>query len=124
MKALFLRLFFGQNVMSRVATILAALLASFIISYLPGLPAVVTTIVGFLMELPEGEVVTQQGLVAALTPFIMWVISEIAKHLIGADNNKTLTVLKDAGVYPGPLDAWVGPVAQGGLDALVDKAAK
>lgn len=124
MKALFLRLFFGQNVMSRVATILAALLASFIISYLPGLPAVVTTIVGFLMELPEGEVVTQQGLVAALTPIFMWLISEIAKHLIGSDNNKTLETLKSAGVYPGEIDAWVGPMAQSGLDQLVDKASK
>lgn len=120
MKAKFLRLFSGQNVISRLATIIAAALASLLLSLLPGLPEVVTTIVTFLFELPEGAL-TQQGLVAALTPIIMWCISELVKHFIGADNNVTLQILKDAGHYPGPIDTWVGPVAQAGLTELLAK---
>ena len=118
LKSRFIGLFFGDKFIKKISTTIAAVLFSFIASYIPGAPEVVKLALATLFDLPPGTVLTAAGFVAAVAPFIAIILDFFIKSVIAKDNNAALSLLKDQGVYQGPLDSWVGPNAQSALRKL------
>lgn len=120
LKSRFISLFFGDKFIKKISTTVAAVLFSAVASYIPGAPEVVKIALGVLFNLPPGAVLSEAGFVAAVAPFIVMILDYFVKGAIAKDNNAALSILKDQGVYQGPLDSWVGPNAQSALRKLTD----
>jgi hypothetical protein len=119
MKNFLIKLFFREKFLGQAAAAVAALAASALISVLPKAPEIVTTLLGMVMNLPEGGDITQSGIVAFLTPAIMWAINAVVQQFVAKDNNIALQTLKADGRYDGPLDSWVGPKALEGISSAL-----
>lgn len=115
MKSILIKLFFREKFVGQIAALVASAIASYLISILPNAPEFVTSIIGVVMNLPEGSVITQGGITAFLVPLFMWAINAVVQQLIAKDNNILLQTLKSQGVYNGPMDSWVGPIATKGV---------
>lgn len=118
MKALVLKLFLRPKLIGQAASALAGVIASFLISLLPNWPEFFSTIVGGLIGLEPGDVITQGGIVAWLTPIIAWLINAVVQEFLVEDNNAALDELSRQGVYRGPRDGWVGPEAKKAIRML------
>jgi hypothetical protein len=121
MKQLFLRLFLRDRLIGQIASAAAAAAAAYLMTLIPGLPAIAQAALAAALSLPEGATLTQGGLTAALTPVILAVINGVVQELVARDNNKVLAELKLSGVYDGKLDGWVGPIAKKGIKILADR---
>jgi hypothetical protein len=121
MKRILIKLFFQEKFVGQVSTFVASSVAALIISVLPKVPELVTSLLGGAMGIPDGETITKGGLVAALIPAIAWAINAIVQQFVAKDNNALLVELRQEGKYDGPLDGWVGPRAtQGVLDVIAE----
>lgn len=120
MKRLLIKLFFKEKFIGQLSAAIAAALIGWLFSTLPNSESIVTKLVGFFVELPQGEVVTQSTVIAVVASFFVWLINAVVQNYIAKDNNEVLETLKAEGVYPGPLDSWVGPKAQDGLNRIID----
>ncbi len=118
MKRLFLRLFLHERFLGQLAAAAAAALAAYLLTLIPGAPALVETLIATLLQLPEGTELTQTSLTAALTPLFLALINAIVQELVIRDNNRALDTLQDTGLYPGKKDGWIGPIAQGAIKVL------
>jgi len=133
MKRLLIKLFFRAKFVGQIASAIASLVASgvvaFLFTYLLNAPEWVSSaifmIVGLILEVPEGTVLTPAGvaagLVAILTPFFITLINGVVQNYVTKDNVTALKTLTAAGVYSADLD-WVGPVANEGIERLVAAA--
>lgn len=121
MKSWFIKAFFSYRVVSFISTVIASALVSWFLSYLPGFPEIVSEIVRIAFNMAPDQPLTREALIMTLTPLVMSFISEGVKYVIGKDNNATLELLNAAQEYDGPLDSWVGPQAQAGIQALIEK---
>jgi hypothetical protein len=119
MKNFLIKTFFKEKFMGQAAAALAALAASWLISLLPNAPEFVTTVVGLVMDLPTGDVITQENLMAFLTVSFMWGINAVVQQFVAKDNNLALQALKADGRYSGPLDSWIGPKALEGISSAL-----
>lgn len=120
MKKLLLSFLLKDKFLGQLAAWIASALAAALISFIPGAPEIVQTIVVSLLQLPEGVELTQPGIAAALTPFLLWVINALVQRVLVKDNNAVLSELQPVG-YEGKLDGWVGPVAKRVIDGLIRK---
>lgn len=121
MKNLLFRLLLKDKFLGQIAAAVAAVAASYALTYLPGAPEVVQILVVSLLQLPEGTELTQSGLTLALTPLILGLINAVVQEVVVRGNNAVLTDLKDAGVYEGKVDGWLGQIAKGAIDTLIKK---
>jgi len=118
LKRILAALFLRDKFLGQLAATAAAALAAYLMTLIPGLPAIAQTVLAAALSLPEGTVLTQGGLTAAFTPIFLAVLNALIAEFVIKDNNRVLTNLADAGVYPGPKDGWVGPIAQGAIERL------
>jgi hypothetical protein len=121
MKNLLFRLFLKDKFLGQIAAAVASVAAAYAFTYLPGAPEIEQLLVVSLLQLPDGTELTQAGLTAALTPVILGVINAVVQEVVVRGNNAVLTDLKDAGVYDGKVDGWLGKVAKGAIDSLIKK---
>jgi len=103
----------------QIASAAASAAAAWLVSLIPGTPELVITVLRSLLDVPPGTELTTGGITVMLTPIIYSILSSVIQELVTGDNNKALTQLKNAGVYAGPIDGWVGPVASAGIERLV-----
>ena len=121
MKNLLFRLFLKDKFLGQIAAAVASVAAAYALTYLPGAPEIVKLLVVSLLQLPEGTQLTQTGLAAALTPIVLALFNAVVQEIVVRGNNAVLTDLKDAGVYEGKVDGWLGKVAKGAIDTLIQK---
>ncbi len=119
MKNFLIKTFFTEKFVGQAAAAVAAIIASAVISVLPKAPEFVSTILGLVMDLPQGGVISQGGLIVFVTPFIIWAINAVVQQFVAKDNNLALKMLKTDGRYDGPLDSWVGPKALEGISSAL-----
>lgn len=121
-----IKTFFKDKFIGQVSSLGAGLLSAVIVSYLSGAPEFLTYVIDLALNIlsdagVEGydntvrPVVTAAELMTFLTPSISWCITAGVQEWVARDNNKVLQIQQDAGKYDGPLDNWVGPVAQAGM---------
>jgi hypothetical protein len=122
LKRIIVHLFFRDKFRGQLVSIIAGALASLLIAYLPNVPGFVVTVLGLIMQLPEGAVIDKPAVIVFLTPVVAAILNSIAQEIVARDANKALTTLKGEGVYPLGLDNWVGPIANAGLQRLADDA--
>jgi hypothetical protein len=118
LKRLLAALFLRDKFVGQLAAAAAAALAAYLMTFVPGLPAIAQAVIGAALALPEGTVLTHGGLTAALTPIFLAAINAVLAEFVVRDNNRVLDNLADAGIYSGPRDGWVGPLAQDALERL------
>ncbi len=119
MKKLLLKFVLRDKFVGQIASAAASAAAAWLVSLIPGAPELVITILRSVLEVPQGTEITAAGVTVMLTPVIYSVLSAVVQEMVSKDANVVLNQLKDAGVYSGPIDGWVGPIASEGVEKLV-----
>ena len=119
MKKLLLKIVLRDKFVGQIASAAASAAAAWLVSLIPGTPELVITVLRSLLDVPPGTELTTGGITVMLTPIIYSILSSVIQELVTKDNNIVLNQLKDAGVYKGPIDGWVGPIASAGVERLV-----